>query len=184
MRIPRLLTVVSTLVAGFLVSLSLCALSNAAELKMAKINLQQVFKQSAKVRAIVEEIKKMQNDAGAKMNALVEDISKAEQKLKEGKDKLGKEDREKVEAELKKKRQELRSQQETEKIKISFKQKSAQNVVNSQLKEALEKIAQEGGYSVVLQNDAIVYSKDIPDLTDKVAKGVDALPLPEGLLKP
>jgi len=151
---------------------------------MAQISLQGVFKQSAKVKAIVEEIKKMQNDAGAKMNTLMADISKAEQQLKEGEGKLGKEEKEKAETELTKKKQELRSQQETEKIKISFKQKSAQNVVNSQIKEALDKVAQEGGYSVVLQSDAIVYSKDIPDLTDKVAKAVDALPLPEGLLKP
>ena len=99
MRVPRSLAMVLSLAAGFLVSLSLCAPSHGAELKMAKINLQRVFKQSAKVKAIVEEIKKMQNDAGAKMNAMVAEISKAEQKLKEGNDKLGKEDREKEDQE-------------------------------------------------------------------------------------
>jgi outer membrane protein len=151
---------------------------------MAQISVPKVYNESAKVKAIVEEIKKMQNDATVKMNALGGEVSKAEQQLKEGQEKLSKEEKEKIETELKRKRDDLRSEQESAKIKINFKQKSAQNVVRSQIKEALEKIAQEEGYSVVLQSEAIAYSKDLPDLTEKVARAVDALPLPEGLLKP
>lgn len=183
MRISKFIAAVPMLVAGFLVSLSFCGSSEGAEFKLAQINLPKIFNQSAKVKAIVEEIKKIQNDATAKMNALGTDIAKIEQQLKEGQEKLGKEEKEKAEAELKKKREDLREEQETAKIKISFKQKSAQNVVNSQIQEALDKIAKDEGYSVVLQSDAIIYSKDVPDLTEKVVQAVDAMPLPEGLLK-
>jgi len=184
MRFSGFIAALPTLVAGFVLSLLLCGPSAAAEGKLAQISLPKVFNQSAKVKAIVEEIKKIQNDATAKINTLAAEVSKAEQQLKEGQEKLGKEDKEKAEAELKKKKEDLRTEQETAKIKVGFKQKSAQNVVNSQIKEALEKIAQEEGYTVVLQSDAVVFSKDVPDLTEKVAKALDALPLPEGLLKP
>jgi outer membrane protein len=184
MRIPRFVAAAPALVAGFLLSLLFCGFSAGAEGKLAQLNLQKVYNQSAKVKAIVEEVKRMQTDAVAKMNSLSAEIGKVEQQLKEGQEKIGKEDKEKIEAELKKKNEDLRSEQESAKIKITFKQKSGQNVVNSQIQDAVAKIANEEGYAVVLTSETIVYSKDVPDLTDKVAKALDAMPLPEGLLKP
>ncbi|MBI4963426.1 MAG: OmpH family outer membrane protein [Desulfomonile tiedjei] len=184
MRIPGFVATAHALVAAFLLSLLLCGFSAAAEVKLAQLNLQKVFNQSTKVKVIIEEVKKMQTDSVTKMNVLSTEIGKVEQQLKEGQDKLSKEEKEKLEADLKKIKEDLRSEQETAKVKINFKQKSAQNVINSQIQEAVAKIANEEGYTVVLASETIIYSKDVGDITDKVAKALDTMPLPEGLLRP
>ena len=184
MRITRLVATVPAIAIGLLLPLFLCTPCSAAESKLAQVSLPKVYNQSVKVKAVVEEIKKMQQDAMAKMNVLSEEISKTEQQLKEGQEKLGKEAREKAEADLKKKNEDLRSEQETAKVKIGFKQKSAQNVISGQIQEALEKISKDEGYTVIFTSEAVAYARELPDITDKVARGLDALPLPEGLLKP
>jgi outer membrane protein len=152
----------------------LCSAVLAAEYKPAQMSFQAVVRNSAKVKAWVEEIKRMQTETIAKVNTLTSELGKLEQQLAKAADKA--EEKEKLDAEIKKKREELRSEQESAKVKVSFRQQSMQNVIKSQVYDMVEKIAKEDGYTMVISSEAIYYSKDIPDITDRVTRAVDALP--------
>gem|GEM_PF-6024423 len=152
----------------------LCSAVFAAEYKPAQMSFQAVVRNSAKVKAWVEEIKRMQTETIAKVNTLTSELGKLEQQLAKAADKA--EEKEKLDAEIKKKREELRSEQESAKVKVSFRQQSMQNVIKSQVYDMVEKIAKEDGYTMVISSEAMYYSKDIPDITDRVTRAVDALP--------
>lgn len=164
--------VFSTLCSGL--ALLLCSAANATEYKPAQMSLQAVVKNSSKVKAWVEEIKRMQTEAIAKVNTLTSELGRMEQQLVKAADKP--EEKEKLEADIKKKRDELRNEQEAAKVKVSFRQQSMQNVIKSQVYEMVEKIAKEEGYTMVISSEAMYYSKDIPDITSRVTRAVDALP--------
>lgn len=152
----------------------LCSAVLAAEYKPAQMSFQSVVRNSSKVKAWVEEIKRMQTEAIAKVNTLTSELGRLEQQLTKATDKP--EEKEKVEAEIRKKREELRTEQESAKVKVSFRQQSMQNIIKSQVYEMVEKIAKEEGFTMVISSEALYYSKDVPDITDKVTRAVDALP--------
>lgn len=156
--------------------IGIAGLSFAAEVKFGKMSLVDVRKNSAKVKASLENLQKMQTEALAKINSLKQDTEQLQLKLNSQKDSLKKEEREKIETELQDKKQELQAEQQAAKIKTTFLQKSIQNAVKSQINQAIEKIAKEEGVSAVFLSEMLLYSNGIVDLTDKVTKAIDAMP--------
>ncbi len=65
------------------------------------------------------------------------------------------------------------------KSKMGFKQQSVSNVIKTQLQEVLQKVAKEGGYSVIMSSEVLLYSDGVPDLTEQVTKALDAMPATE-----
>jgi outer membrane protein len=159
-----------------LLIMGFAGLSIAAEVKFGKMSLADVRKNSAKVKASLENLQKMQTEALAKINSLKQETEKLQQKLISEKDSLKKEEREKLEIELQDKKQELQAEQQAAKIKTTFLQKSIQNAVKGQINQAIEKIAKEEGISAVFLSEMLLYSDGIVDLTDKVTKAIDAMP--------
>lgn len=174
-RIAFLLSLGSAFVA------MMCSGVFASELKPAQMSFQTVIRNSAKVKVWVEEIRKIQTEGIAKVNMLTSELGKLEQELAKAQDKP--EEKEKLDVEIKKKRDELRSEQEATKVKMSFKQQSMQSVIKGQVNEVVEKIAKEEGYTMVMSSEAIYYSKDVPDITDRVTKALDTLPTPQQQIK-
>lgn len=60
-----------------------------------------------------------------------------------------------------------------------FTQRSVQNVIGLQIRAILEKISKEDGLTAVLAHQAVLYSADVADLTERVTKELDAMPAPE-----
>lgn len=150
-----------------------------AELKIAKVNLAAVSEHSTRIKNAMEDIRKVQMEVGPKIAALAGDIKKIEEQLKTGGASLSKEEKEKLENELNTKKQEIQQEQQGAKVKMSFKQQSISNVIKTQLQEVLQKEAKEGGYSVILNSDSVLYSDGVTDLTEKVTKALDAMPATE-----
>ena len=159
-----------------LLLIGIAGLSFAAEVKFGKMSLADVRKNSAKVKASLENLQMTQTEALAKINSLKQEAEKLQEKLKSQKDSLKKEEREKLETELQDKKQELQAEQQAAKIKTTFLQKSIQNAVKGQINQAIEKIAKEEGVSAVFLSEMLLYSNGIVDLTDKVTKALDSMP--------
>jgi Skp family chaperone for outer membrane proteins len=150
--------------------------SLAAEVKFGKISLAKVRVDSAKIKTSLESLQKTQTEALAKISTLQQEAEKLQEKLKSQSAALSKEEEEKTEAELKDKTQELQTEQQAAKIKMTFQQKSIQNGVKAQINQAIQKIAKEEGISAVFLSEMLLYSEGIVDLTDKVTKAIDAMP--------
>jgi Skp family chaperone for outer membrane proteins len=159
-----------------LLLIGIAGLSFAADVKFGRMSLSDVRKNSAKVKASLENLQKTQTEALAKINSLKQETEKLQEKLKSQKESLKKEEREKLEIELQDKKQELQAEQEAAKIKTTFLQKSIQNEVKGQINRAIEKIAKEEGVSAVFLSEMLLYSDGIVDLTDKVTKAIDSMP--------
>lgn len=175
MRIAFVLLVCSTL-AGLAYSVGL-----AGEIKAAQMSFQNVVRNSVRVKAWFEEIKKLQTEALAKTNLVVGEVAKLEQQLSKAQDNA--EEKEKLETEIKKKREDLRHEQETAKVKVTFHQQNMQTVIKGQISEVVEILAKEEGYTMVISSDALYFSTDVPDITARVTKALDALPSPQHQVK-
>jgi Skp family chaperone for outer membrane proteins len=151
-------------------------LSFAAEVKFGKVNLGEVRKNSAKVKAAVGEVQKTLAEASAKINNLKQETEQLQEKLKSQADSPNKEERQKLETELQDKKQQLQEEMQTVKIKATFQQQSVQNAIKVQMSQAIEKIAKEEGLSAVFLSELLLYSEGITDLTEKVTKAVDSMP--------
>ena len=147
-----------------------------ADLKLAKVSLENVFNNSARVKAATEEIKKMQMESNTKLTGMRTQINQFEEKLKDEKSPLKKEEKDKIEGELQRKIEEMTNEQQTLQAKLSFKERSVQNVFRTQIRSAVEKVAKEEGLTAVFSEQAMIFSGNLPDLTDKILKEFDAMP--------
>jgi outer membrane protein len=150
--------------------------SLAAEVKFGKVSLAQVRNNSSKIKTSLENLQKNQTEELSKINTLKREAEKLQEKLKSQSASLSKEEKEKTEAELKDKTQQLQTEEQAAKIKLTFQQKSIQNGVKTQINQAIEKLAKEEGLSAVFLSEMLLYSGGIVDLTDKVTKAIDAMP--------
>jgi len=150
--------------------------AGAAEAKYAQLNLQEVYRNSNRIKNARDDMQKMYMASAAKLNALREAFNKLQQQLTAGKDTLKQEEREKLEAELAKREQELQAEQQEIQGKIAAKQKAVETVVDGQVKEIIEKIIKQEGFAVVFKSQAIFPSPGIVDLTERVTKELDSLP--------
>jgi outer membrane protein len=145
------------------------------EMKLGKINLQEINKSSKRINAAFQEIRKIQTEEQTKLQGLIRDTSKIESRLSEDKS-LTPQDKEKLQNELKEKNQELESEKQAAGVKMALKQKSMQNEIGVQLNGLIPKVAKEEGVTVVFRSEAIAYSEGLVDITEKVVKALDAIP--------
>jgi Skp family chaperone for outer membrane proteins len=147
-----------------------------ADLKLAKVSWENIVNNSARAKAATEDIKKMQMESNTKLSAMRTEINQLEEKLKDEKSPLKKEEKDKIESELQRKIEEMTNEQQTLQAKLTFKERTLQNVFRTQIKLAVEKVAKEEGVTAVFSEQAMIFSGSLPDLTDKVIKEFDAMP--------
>jgi len=75
---------------------------------------------------------------------------------------------------MRSKYQELQAEQQDFRSKLLEQQKTVNDSMMAQINQAVAKVAEKEGMSVVFLKESIIYSKDIPDLTDKVINYLDA----------
>ncbi len=154
-------------------------LAYSADAKFGRVNLEGVYSSSTRIKAVLDEMKKIQTEAEAKVAILKAEADKIEEKLGAEENKLKKEDKEKLAKELESKNQSIEQEQQTARAKVMFTQRSVQNVIGLQIRAILEKISKEDGLTAVLAHQAVLYSADVADLTERVTKELDAMPAPE-----
>ncbi len=150
--------------------------SRAADFKVGKINLADVYRGSKKLKDAAQELKQMQLDAEAKMGPLKEGVAKIHEQLKAGGKTLKKEEKDKLETALKEKVQEIENQQQTLRAKLTFKQKSIQNVLVGQIRDVIKKIGEKEGLSAIFSSETLLYSAGVPDLTAQAIKELETMP--------
>jgi Skp family chaperone for outer membrane proteins len=159
----------------FVLSFIVIVPTYAADVKLAKISLEAVFNNSTRVKAATEDINKMQADANAKLSTMRSQLMQLQERLRDEKSPLKKEEKEKVENDLKLKTEELSNEQQSLQAKLTFKERSVQNVFRTQVRLIVEKIAKEEGFAAVLSDQAMIFSS-LPDLAERVTKELDAMP--------
>lgn len=176
MKFPNLTNVFLGLVAC-LVALPLVAGPGYAEdLKIAKVSYQDIFKNSGRVKAELESLKKLREEGSPKIASLTAEVRAIDEQLKK-ENSLKPEEKQKLEADRQNKVQELQSEEQSVRVKVAFKQRSFQNILTKQIEEVLAKIAKEQNLQAVFVQESLAYaSNGVPDLTDRVTKELDAMP--------
>jgi len=163
--------------ACFLLPLLATTSSLAGELKLGQVNLTDLYNKSTRIKAAVEEMQKVRQESTPKIAALSTEIKKLEEDLEKGKDTLKPEEKKKLEEDLNLKTEALKNEQQSIRIKLTFKQRSLQNVLRTQIAQILEKLAKEKGLAAVLVKDSIAYAgPEVADVTEQVTKEFDAMP--------
>ncbi len=135
---------------------------------------------SSKVKAAVDEVKKIQTESTPKITALSEELTKIQDSLQKGKDSLKAEEKDKLESDFRQKLDELQREQNTARTKIAEKQKTVQDSLQGEIDKIVEGIAKQEGLTVVFMRDYLAYTNNLTDLTDKVTKALDSSKIESG----
>lgn len=149
-------------------------LSLAAEMAVAKVNMQTLFSQSASIRAAFQEVEKIRLESTAQLERLALEISALEKELEKDKGSPESVEKEKLEKSLRTKREDLKAEAEAARAKFQLKRKSEENLVNMRIREIVARVARENGLKLVVPEQMALYSEGIPDITPKVLKALDA----------
>ena len=142
--------------------------------KMADVSMTDISNKSQKVKSALEELRKFQSEPTPKMTSLSLDIRKVQESLEKDKANLKEADKDKLEDEIRTKYQELQQEQQLFRTKVMEQQKVVNDSMMSQINQSVAKVAEKEGISVVFLKESIIYSKDMPDITDKVISHLDS----------
>jgi Skp family chaperone for outer membrane proteins len=158
------------------VTLAFSGMSSAADLKLGKIQLNEIFTKSKRIREAVKEVKQMQQDAQAKMMDLQLRARAIESKLGDKTSTFDQATQDKLKLQLAEKQEELQALQQNLSYRIAFKKGNIQKQFEKELNMIVSKIAKERGLTMVMSDQGIVYSdKSVVDLTKVVLSALDAM---------
>lgn len=164
-----------------LLTVAWSGLAGAADVKVGKISLQTIYTKSKRIQAEVQKMQRIQSEGQAKLVALTSDVQSLKSKLGAAKTK---EDKDKLEAELKVKKEALESERQSIGVQLSFAQQSLQNQFKTELKSIIDKTAKAKGLSLVVEDGTVLYSSGITDLTGEVLNALDKAGTPPAGKKP
>ncbi len=147
--------------------------SHAQGLKIADVSMTDISNKSQKIKSALDEFRKSQSQPTQKMTALTAELRKLQENLEKGKSTLKEEEKNKIEDQMRSKYQELQQEQQDFRSKLMEQQKNINDSMMAKINQAVAKVAEKDGISVVFLKESIIYSKDIPDLTDKVISYLD-----------
>lgn len=176
MKFPSITKLTLGLVVSLLAILPAVGPGYAEDLKIAKVSYQDIFKNSVRVKAELESLKKLTEEGSPKIASLSAEVKAIDEQLKKGKD-LKPDEKKKLETDRQSKVQDLQSEQQSIRVKIAFKQRSFQNILTKQIEDILAKIAKEQNLQAIFVQESLAYSSSsVGDLTAKVTKELDAMP--------
>lgn len=174
MREKNVMKLLLTLSISVLLIVGLSVQSQAQGLKMADVSMTDISNKSQKIKSALDELRKFQSEPTAKMKALETEIRQLQENLEKGKANLKEEDKTKIEDQIRAKFQDYQLEQQNFKALVLEQQKKINDTMMAEINNAVSKVAQQGGFSVVFLKESIIYSKDVPDITDKVISYLDA----------
>lgn len=142
----------------------------AADLKVAKINMQVISTKSKRIQTAYQKMQQIQSEGQAKLAAMASDMKALQTKLEAAKTK---DEKDKIEKELEAKSEAAESERQSVGVKLSLEQTNIRNRFTSELKNIIEKTAKAKGLSVVFEDSTLLYSSGITDLTDDVLKELE-----------
>lgn len=157
--------------------------ASAQNVKLAQVSVDKIYKNSARVKAVLEDIKKIEGETAPRLTALKTEVEKIEERLSNAKETIKPEEREKLQQEYAAKRDEAQALQAALRAKLQLKQRSAENAVKADLKDIVDKIAKEEAFTAVFMHESLIYSGGVTDITDRVLKELDARPAVESAPK-
>jgi len=155
-------------------SAALVGCGRMGDMTIAQVNLPTILEKSAKAKASTQDLEQTRIDSLSQLRKLASEVVAAENKLKGETSGVKTEGRDRLEYDLKAKREKLKSEDEAAKAQFQLKRKSTENSLNAQIRQAVEKIAKQEGIRLVISEQAVLYSESVPDITDKVIKALDA----------
>jgi|GEM_PF-2883290 outer membrane protein len=174
MREKKVMKLLLTLSISVLLIVGLSVQSQAQGLKLADVSMTDISNKSQKIKSALDELRKFQSEPTAKMKALETEIRQLQENLEKGKANLKEEDKTKIEDQIRAKFQDYQLEQQNFKALVLEQQKKINDTMMAEINNAVSKVAQQGGFSVVFLKESIIYSKDVPDITDKVISYLDA----------
>ncbi|MDQ7783869.1 MAG: OmpH family outer membrane protein [Desulfomonilaceae bacterium] len=145
----------------------------------ATISIEKIYGTSSRLKAAVEEVNKLRMESAGKMSTMAAAAKMIQDRLEKEAGTLKPEEKTKLEEDLEVKRAEFENEEQDLRVKIGFKQKSVENVLKTQLPEAVDKIAKEKGITMVFWERSLAYSRGLPDISADVAQELDKMPAPE-----
>ncbi|MEW6533810.1 MAG: OmpH family outer membrane protein [Thermodesulfobacteriota bacterium] len=178
MRLARTQGSLTQVVFAVVIVAAWIGMAQAQELKIAKVDLEQVYRGSAKIRTALTDLQKVEVDGKAKLLGLTSEIKALEDRLKIEEKKLGAEEKKKLEEALLSKREEYQTERETLEVTLQFRRKNERNRFTKEIDEVVKSLAEKEGLTMVLKDQMFLYSKGVRDLTSDVIKALDAKPEP------
>ncbi|MGC8603339.1 MAG: OmpH family outer membrane protein [Desulfomonilaceae bacterium] len=174
MRDKNVLRLILTVCLCILMTGMLSAQSHAQVLKIADVSMTDISNKSERIKSALEALKKSQSQPTQKMTTLSSEIRQLQESLEKGKSNLKEQEKTKIEDQMRSKYQELQQEQQEFRSKLVEQQKTINDSIMAQINQAVAKVAEKEGISLVFLKESIIYSKDIPDITDKVMVYLDA----------
>jgi outer membrane protein len=178
MRLARVQGSVTQVALVALLAAAWIGVAQAQESKIAKVDLEQVYRGSAKIRTALTALQKVEVDGKAKLLGLTSEIKALEDRLKSEEKTLGAEERKKLEEALVSKREEHQTEKETLDVTLQFRRRNERTRFTKEIDEIVKSLAEKEGLTMVLKDQTFLYSKGVRDLTSDVIKALDAKPEP------
>lgn len=144
----------------------------AAEMKIAVVDPQQAFETSEPAQAYKKELDRR---FGKELNSVKKQVKKLQeqdQKLKKDAPTLSQAEGEKRVRELQRMNEDLMVSQESlqKKMRAYEQKKGKQAILKSKLQDALQQVAKDGGYDLILLRGNVLYAKPEHDITKEVVE--------------
>ncbi len=166
-------TMITLALIGALVWSDVCS---AEEMKFGTIDMEMIYRNSARLRTLGQSLQQLQADSRAKLEAVSSDVEQIEKKLESEKEPPSAEEKAKLQAQLKEKQEALEHQKQAVRVQLGLKGRSVRNSAKIIIREAIAKVAKDKGFTAVFVNEALPYSEGLPDITPDVIKSLDSAP--------
>lgn len=155
-----------------LVALSFAALPALAETKVGFVDLQKVVTNSAYSERLRTELQKELKPMQSQLESLTVQAGQLRKKLAQNGAAMNKQQKYKLQKQIRSKLFEAKIRETSFKEEAQYREKEALDKVGKRAMEELAKIAKQEGYTLVVHKEAVMYSLDAVDLTDKLTKAL------------
>lgn len=156
-----------TVIAAVLI-FSYSVFSYAKELKIAVVDIQKIMQKSPQMKQIQEKLEKDFKPRRDQLVAMEEGFRKDIDKLKRDSVVLSATERKDLESKIVSAQQQFERDGRQYQQELSASHSDAMEVLYNKIKAAVSKIAKSDKYDLIIQKDAVPYSSDGLDVTDKV----------------
>ncbi|PID72678.1 MAG: hypothetical protein CSB34_01080 [Desulfobulbus propionicus] len=156
----------------FLLSL-LCTATMAAEMKIGVINMQKVLASSNAGKKAQGIVQKKGEELQAGLKKVEEELIALEKEIKKKQSAWNDEMLQKKGVEFQKKRRDLAIKKEDANLELKNLRDKHVGPILKKLSEVVKKVAQDGGYTLVLPHNVTFYADDSIDLTQTVTKALN-----------
>ncbi len=144
------------------------SLAEAAEMKIGVVDLHKILKQSPEVAVINDQLKSEFKPRGDKIAAAEKDLNDKASKLERDGAVMNTQEREKLAVQVQSERRKLYRMQQDFHDDLSYAEQQATQKLLAKVEKAINKVAKQNQYDLVLQKNGVPYSSASVDITAAV----------------